>query len=106
MIAITFSFGITAMIYGQIIIGLIGYYLNSYYTGKFSFSTTNFNREHTLPKNWMNFRGVPNGNLVDYPEGADYHNLTLTDGLTNQLRSDYVFKIPTNDINTFISQIV
>lgn len=35
MIAITFSFGITAMIYGQIIIGLIGYYLNAYYTGKF-----------------------------------------------------------------------
>ncbi len=35
MIAITFRFGITAMIYGQIIIGFIGYYLNAYYTGKF-----------------------------------------------------------------------
>lgn len=74
--------------------------IKAYYTGKFSFSTTNFNREHTLPKNWMNFRGVPNGNLVDYPEGADYHNLTLTAGLTNQLRSDYVFKIPTKSVKS------
>lgn len=74
--------------------------IKAFYTGKFSFPATNFNREHTLPKNWMNFRGVPNGNLVDYPEGADYHNLTLTDGTTNQLRSDYVYKIPTKSVKT------
>lgn len=74
--------------------------IKAYYTGNFTYLGTNFNREHTLPKNWMNFRGVPNGNLVDYPEGADYHNLTLTDGTTNQLRSDFVFKTPTKSVQS------
>ncbi|MBL7789925.1 MAG: endonuclease [Chitinophagales bacterium] len=58
------------------------------------FPVTGFNREHTLPKNWMNFRGIPNNDLVDYAEGADWHNLTLTDGKVNEQRSDFVFKIP------------
>jgi endonuclease I len=74
--------------------------VKAYYTGNFTFLNTNFNREHTLPKNWMNFRGISNNQLVDFPEGADYHNLTLTDGSTNSLRSDFVFKAPTKNIKT------
>jgi O-antigen/teichoic acid export membrane protein len=34
-IALTYRWGIIAMIYGQIAVSLAGYYLNSYYTGKF-----------------------------------------------------------------------
>ena len=70
--------------------------IQSIYDPPFSFATTNFNREHTLPKNWMNFRGINNNDLVNYPEGADWHNLTLTDANVNAQRSDYVFKAPKN----------
>ncbi len=70
------------------------------YSGAFSFSLTNTNREHTMPKNWINFRGVPNSNLVDYPEGADWHNLTLTNENVNAQRADFVFKIPKTPSNT------
>lgn len=68
--------------------------IQAIYVPPFSFAVTNFNREHTLPKNWMNFRGIPNNDLVDYAEGADWHNLTLTDGTVNSQRSDFVFKTP------------
>ena len=33
-IAISYRWGITAMIYGQICVSILGYYLNSYYTGR------------------------------------------------------------------------
>lgn len=33
-VAITYRWGILAMIYGQIVVSILGYYLNSYYTGK------------------------------------------------------------------------
>ncbi|MBW8042186.1 MAG: lipopolysaccharide biosynthesis protein [Planctomycetes bacterium] len=33
-IAVTYRWGITAMIYGQITVNILGYYLNSYYSGK------------------------------------------------------------------------
>jgi endonuclease I len=68
--------------------------IQAIYDSPFSFAVTNFNREHTLPKNWMNFRGISNNDLVDYIEGADWHNLTLTDGTVNSQRSDFVFKTP------------
>jgi endonuclease I len=68
--------------------------IKAFYNPPFSFPGTNFNREHTLPKNWMNFRGINNNDLVDYAEGADWHNLTLTDGNVNAQRSDFVFKVP------------
>ena len=48
-----------------------------------------FNREHILAKNWMNKRSIPNGDLIYYPEGADYHNLALAQGTrVNSKRSD------------------
>lgn len=68
--------------------------IKAFYSPPFSFNMTGFNREHTLPKNWMNFRGIPNTDLTDYAEGADWHNLTLTDGNVNSQRSDFVFKVP------------
>lgn len=60
------------------------------YKPPFTFAnmTINYNREHVLCKNWMNFRGIPNGDLIQYPEGADYHNLLLTNGDVNSDRSD------------------
>jgi hypothetical protein len=33
-IAVTYRWGIQAMIYGQITVSILGYYLNSYYTGR------------------------------------------------------------------------
>lgn len=68
--------------------------IKSIYSPPFSFNITSFNREHTLPKNWMNFRGIPNDELTQHAEGADWHNLTLTDGKVNAQRSDFVFKVP------------
>lgn len=83
-------------------------YLNCDYSNKkvvysppFAFAnmTLNYNREHVLCKNWMNFRGIPNGDLVQYPEGADYHNLLLTDGGVNSERSDDPLdKVATNSV--------
>lgn len=73
--------------------------IQSVYDPPFSFASTNFNREHTLPKNWMNFRGINNNDLVDYAEGTDWHNLTLTDGNVNSQRSDFVFKVPKTPTN-------
>ncbi len=74
----------------------------SVYTPPFLFSnmSIDFNREHILPKNWMNFRKdtVVNSDLVKYAEGADYHNLALTQGTrVNSKRSDYPLDIVTKD---------
>lgn len=55
----------------------------------FANNSINYSREHVLPKNWMNKRGIPNGDLIYYPEGADYHNLLLTrTNNVNSTRSD------------------
>jgi endonuclease I len=62
--------------------------------------TIDFNREHILPKNWMNFKKdtVVNSDLVKYAEGADYHNLALTQGTrVNSKRSDYPLDIVVKD---------
>lgn len=73
--------------------------IKALYNPPFSFPGTNFNREHTLPKNWMNFRGIDNNELTNHMEGADWHNLTLTDGNVNSQRSDFVFKVPKTPSN-------
>lgn len=70
--------------------------IKGFYSGSFSFSATKFNREHTLPKNWMNFRGINNNDLTNYLEGADWHNLTLANETVNSQRSDFIFKVPHN----------
>jgi endonuclease I len=74
----------------------------SVYSPPFLFSNMaiDFNREHILPKNWMNFRKdtVNNSDLVKYAEGADYHNLALTQGTrVNSRRSDYPLDIVVKD---------
>ena len=66
----------------------------------FANNSLNYSREHVLPKNWMNTRGIPNGDLINYPEGCDYHNLLLTRTTNvNSSRSDY----PYGKVNTVIS---
>lgn len=74
----------------------------SVYSPPFLFSnmSIDFNREHILPKNWMNFRKdtVVNSDLVKYAEGADYHNLALTQGTrVNAKRGDYPLDIIVKD---------
>jgi endonuclease I len=68
------------------------------YNSPFSFSKTNFNREHTLPKNWMNFKFQSNDSLENVPEGADHHNLTFAEANVNSARSDYAMDIVTSNI--------
>jgi endonuclease I len=68
------------------------------YNAPFSFFKTNTNREHTLPKNWMNFRFVTNDSLENVPEGADYHNLSMTDAVVNSARSDYAMDVVSANI--------
>lgn len=70
--------------------------IRAIYAGTFYFPKTNFSREHTLPKDWMNFRGIANPSLHDYPEGADWHNLSLVQTGVNSQRSFYIFKVPHN----------
>lgn len=53
------------------------------YTEPFEFTPTLYNREHALPKSWMQTGG--NTSNVD---GADYHNLLLTRDIPNQHRSN------------------
>lgn len=68
------------------------------YIGSYQFPATKMNREHTLPKNWMNFRGYKNDSLTEFPEGSDYHNLTPTNDATNAARQDYAFGPVTSNI--------
>jgi endonuclease I len=76
--------------------------LKGYFNGNFTFgnSVIDFNREHTLAKNWMNHRKVSNNSLLhNFNEGADWHNLAMTQGTqVNSKRSDYPLDIVDNDI--------
>lgn len=76
--------------------------LKGYFNGNFTFSNSviDFNREHTLAKNWMNHRNVTNNSLLhNFNEGADWHNLAMTQGTqVNSKRSDYPLDIVENDI--------
>lgn len=76
--------------------------LKGFFNGNFSFgnSVIDFNREHTLAKNWMNHRKVSNNSLLhNFNEGADWHNLAMTQGTqVNSKRSDYALDIVDNDI--------
>jgi endonuclease I len=76
--------------------------LKGFFNGNFSFgnSVIDFNREHTLAKNWMNHRQVTNNSLLhNFNEGADWHNLAMTQGTqVNSKRSDYALDIVDNDI--------
>jgi endonuclease I len=48
------------------------------YTPPFSFTAINYSREHCLPKSWFTRYPQYGANIVNYQEGADYHNLFLT----------------------------
>lgn len=71
------------------------------YIPPYSFPGTKMNREHTLPKNWMNFRFSVNDSLTEVAEGADYHNLTPTNEIVNSARSDYAFDNVTSRVKSY-----
>ena len=55
------------------------------YSAPFGFQNVGYSREHLLPRSWM-----PTGGATNTPEGADYHNLALTNlNSANSLRSNY-----------------
>lgn len=57
------------------------------YAGNFDFVALDYSREHLLPRSWM-----PTGGDFATPEGADYHNLALTNlGDANSLRSNFPY---------------
>lgn len=69
----------------------------------FANSSLNYSREHVLCKNWMNKRGIPNGDLIYYPEGCDYHNLLLTrTSNVNSSRSDNPYGKVNNVISSYL----
>jgi hypothetical protein len=58
---------------------------NKVYSPPFSFQDVGYSREHLLPRSWM-----PTGGATNTAEGADYHNLALTNlNSANSLRSNY-----------------
>lgn len=77
------------------------------FTKPFDFANTislDYSREHVLCKNWMNKRGIPNGDLIQFPEGADYHNLMLTKTTNvNSQRSDYPYGKVINQTTSYLN---
>ncbi len=68
------------------------------YTPPFSFTDIGYSREHLMPRSWM-----PTGGDVATAEGADYHNLALTNlNNVNNLRSNYAFGNVITPSTTFL----
>lgn len=68
------------------------------YTPPFSFTTIGYSREHLMPRSWM-----PTGGNIATAEGADYHNLALTNlNNVNNLRSNYAFGNVITPSTTFL----
>jgi endonuclease I len=72
------------------------------YTPPFDFTAQGYNREHVLCKSWMQTAAQYGANnLINYPEGADYHNLLLTRSTPNQTRSNHPLGIVVNVSSTY-----
>jgi hypothetical protein len=68
------------------------------YNPPFTFSATGYSREHIMPRSWM-----PSGGNTSMPEGADYHNLALTNqNNVNSLRSNYPFGMVVTPTTTYL----
>lgn len=73
---------------GQAVVNCEYSEVTTIYTPPFSFTGTNYNREHVLCKSWMQTYTQFGSNVVQYPEGADYFNLLLTAAAPNNARSN------------------
>ncbi|MFN8288187.1 MAG: endonuclease [Chitinophagales bacterium] len=71
------------------------------YTPPFSFTGTNYTREHVLCKSWMQTYTQYGSNVVQYPEGSDYHNLLLVAGSPNSARNNHPYGVVVNTTNTY-----
>jgi hypothetical protein len=71
---------------------------NKIYNPPFDFTSTGYSREHSLPRSWM-----PTGGATTLPEGADYHNLALTNlNNANTVRSNYPLGIVLTPTSVFL----
>lgn len=69
------------------------------YAPPFGFQATGFSREHLMPRSWM-----PTGGDFATAEGADYHNLALTNlNNANNLRSNYAYGNIVTPTTTFLN---
>jgi O-antigen/teichoic acid export membrane protein len=98
MILITIPFGITAMIYGQIIIGIISYYLNSYYTGKFLNYSFFTQIKDMVPSFLISL--IMGGcvfliNYISFSSQLSLLSIQILSGIVIYSTLSYVFKIPT-----------
>jgi len=72
---------------------------NKVYTAPFGFQDVGYSREHLLPRSWM-----PTGGATNTAEGADYHNLALTNlNSANSLRSNYPLGNVVTATTTFLN---
>jgi hypothetical protein len=69
---------------------------NAIYTPPFDWSSTNTNREHTLPASWM-----PSAGNSGTPEYQDYHHLFPTIATTNSQRSNRPLAEVVNVTNSY-----
>lgn len=75
--------------------------ITTIYTPPFSFTGTNYNREHVLCKSWMQTYAQFGANVVQYPEGADYFNLFLTAAAPNNARSNRPYGVVVNQTGSY-----
>ncbi len=72
---------------------------NKVYSPPFGFQNVGYSREHLLPRSWM-----PTGGSTNTAEGADYHNLALTNlNSANSLRSNYPLGNVVTATTTFLN---
>jgi len=57
----------------------------------FSDAGTGYNREHRMPRSWMNFNNFSSSEMQNSAEGADYHGLAVIKGEVNSSRSNYAY---------------
>lgn len=86
---------------GQAVVNCEYSAVTTIYTPPFSFTGTNYTREHVLCKSWMHTYAQYGSNVVQYPEGSDYHNLLLVAGSPNSARNNHPYGTVVNVTNTY-----